>query len=373
MDWKRYITTRFWTRSPTASDPVLVSAPEARPPEPEALEAGLAPLTLWLERTPNEGEDALPVAAQLSEDPTAMLLGVFDGLGGAGGTVATLDNGESHSHAYLASRLVRQACLDYFTEGVPHPDGDIPALVKGLKIQLDNALQVGVAGTAQQGFKLRGTLVQQLPTTLALAYARTNGEGVAETLVVWAGDSRVYQLSPTVGLVQLTVDDLQTPGDAFDNLTNDSPMSNYASATRPFRLNYRVVEIAAPCLLLAATDGCFDYLPTPMHWEYLLLRSLVRVNTVAEWGRELERRLAEVAGDDVSLALFGLGFDSLGDLKLIMARRFAAVKRDYILPLHDALADSQETRRRQRALARTLWAEYKMRYEWDDPLIRQEA
>lgn len=361
-------------------------------PEPEGFADGPVYLTLWLEKTSGEGEDAPPLLELLGEDRSEILMGVFDGLGGAGAMAVTLSNGESQSNAYLASRLVRQVCRDYFTGRSFRVDDDMATLVKELKTQLENALRAGIEGAVQQGSKLRGTLVHQLPTTLALAYARANSAGTVQTLVTWAGDSRIYCLDPRGGLVQLTVDDLQTPGDAFANLTNDSPMSNFASASRTFRLNYRAGEVAMPCILLAATDGCFDYLPTPMHWEYLLLYTLVRANTTAEWRRELEQRLTEVAGDDVSLVLVGMGFNSFGELKLALAGRFAAMKRDYMMPLHAAPAEIkgrgdgpqsqasslasdglQEARRQERALGHALWAEYKPGYEWDGPPIEQEA
>lgn len=363
--------------------------------DPEVLEEGPVCLTLWLEKISGEGEDAPPLMELLGEDRSEMVMGVFDGLGGAGAMAVTLSNGESHSNAYLASRLVRQVCWDYFTGRSLRIDDDMATLVKELKAQLEDALRAGIEGAVQQGSKLRGTLVHQLPTTLALVYTRANGVGRMESLSIWAGDSRVYQLDPQAGLVQLTVDDLQAPGDAFANLTNDSPMSNFASASRAFRLNYRVGEVAMPYVLLAATDGCFDYLPTPMHWEYLLLYTLVRANTSAEWGRELEQRLAEVAGDDVSLVLVGMGYNSFGEMKLALAERFAVMKRDYMMPLHTMPGEGadrggagqlivqsmvgererdrlQEARRQQRALGRELWTQYKAGYEWDGPPVEQE-
>lgn len=398
MDWKRYLTTRFWTRSPTASEPGLEQGPETEwvLAKPERPAEGPVCLSLWLEKISGEGEDAQPLMELSGEDRSGILLGVFDGLGGAGAMSVMLENGERRSHAYLASRLVRQACQDYFA--ARRAGGDAASLVSGLKLQLDVALQSGTERALQQASasRLRGTLVHQLPTTLALAYVRTNSAGTAETLVIWAGDSRIYRLNPGAGLVQLTVDDLQTLGDAFANLTNDSPMSNFVSASRTFILNYRASELAVPCVLLAATDGCFDYLPTPMHWEYLLLYTLVRANTPAEWARELEHRLAEVAGDDVSLALYSLGFESFGELKLALAGRFAAVKRDYVVPLRETMEEIAdyhdevqmpiqamesardlenlfEARRRQRAQARVLWMKYKVGYEWEGPPVEQEG
>ncbi len=344
------------------------------PAEPGALPVRLA---LWLEKIPDEGEDAPPLAESLSNN--VALLGVFDGLGGTGSQMAILPDGEHRSEAYVASRLVGDTCREFFLELSPRIDIDSAGLVRDLKTRLDASLQSG-ARVVKTNSKLRGTMVNRLPTTLALAYVREQRDGVARALVIWSGDSRVYRWGLRAGLAQLTEDDLQVPGDAFDNLTNDSPISNYISASRAYRLNYREVRLSVPCVLLAATDGCYDYLPTPMHWEYLLLATLLRNNTVDEWQQDLAQRLGKVAGDDVSLALIGLGFESLGDLKIALAGRFAALNRNYIVPLQEDIGGDgtgsgthQQRVRRQRTLARALWQQYKLGYEWDGLPIKQEG
>jgi len=338
-------------------------------------------LALWLEKNPGEGEDASPLVEKVAGDDAAILLGAFDGLGGAGAQTVVSPDGTHRSGAYLASRLVREICRDYFDAYELRTDDDPAPFVRDLKAQLDIALQAESGGVARTNSRLRGTLVNQLPTTLALAHVRERRDGTARVLAIWAGDSRVYRLGLRTGLAQLTEDDLQTPGDAFDNLTNDSPMSNYVSASRTYHLNYREVTLALPCVLLAATDGCYDYLPTPMHWEYLLLVTLLRNNTVDEWRRDLAQRLEKVAGDDVSLALIGLGFESLGDLKMALAGRFAVMNRNYIAPYQEELSFingshygvAQERARQQRMIGRALWKQYKLGYEWDGFPIRQEG
>jgi hypothetical protein len=308
------------------------------------------------------------------------LVAVFDGLGGAGAQTVVLPDGELRSEAYVASRLVRETCRNYFSEPSFSIDIDSATLVRGLKKRLDAALQAGGEGVTKTDSRLRGTMVNRLPTTLALALAREQVDGVARVLVIWSGDSRVYRLGLRAGLAQLTEDDLQVPGDAFANLTNDSPMSNYVTAGRAYWLNYREVRLGLPCVLLAATDGCYDYLPAPMHWEYLLLATLLRNNTVEDWQRDLAQRLGKVAGDDVSLALIALGFESLGSLKMALARRFAMLNRSYIAPLQERAGgdgngsgDQQERIRRQRALGRSLWQQYKLGYEWDGLPIEKEG
>ena len=84
----------------------------------------------------------------------------------------------------------------------------------------------------------------------------------------WAGDSRAYVFDPD-GARQLSTDDLRDPGDALANLRHDSVVSNAMSADTEFHVSYRRVELQAPFLLVCATDGCFGYVPTPMHFEHL--------------------------------------------------------------------------------------------------------
>ena len=112
--------------------------------------------------------------------------------------------------------------------------------------------------------------------------------------VFWAGDSRAYVL-PADGARQLSTDDLRDPSDAMANLRRDSVVSNAMSADTDFHVNYRRVELKAPFLLVCATDGCFGYVPTPMHFEHLRARARCRRPAASRPGparcrREIVRR-----------------------------------------------------------------------------------
>ena len=93
------------------------------------------------------------------------------------------------------------------------------------------------------------------------------------------------------------------------NLTDDSVMSNCISADTEFHINHRQVELWAPFLLLCATDGCFAYVRSPMHFEHLLLSTLGGARDTGAWGRALEEAVTAVSGDDAALTLLGLGAD----------------------------------------------------------------
>ena len=56
-----------------------------------------------LAKIPNQGEDSDPI---LRDGPDLGLIGVFDGMGGAGGTVYETPDGP-RTGAYLASRVAR--------------------------------------------------------------------------------------------------------------------------------------------------------------------------------------------------------------------------------------------------------------------------
>ena len=105
--------------------------------------------------------------------------------------------------------------------------------------------------------------------------------------VFWAGDSRAYVVTAD-GVAQLTTDDLRDPGDALANLRRDSVVSNAMSADTDFHVSYRRVSCDAPFLLVGATDGCFGYVPTPMHFEHLLLRALAGARSTQAWSTALQ-------------------------------------------------------------------------------------
>jgi len=84
------------------------------------------------------------------------------------------------------------------------------------------------------------------------------------------------------------------------NLRSDSVVSNAMSADTEFHVNYRRVQLQAPFFLLCATDGCFGYLPTPMHFERLVLSPLTEARTVDAWSRAIQTEVAGVTGDDAA-------------------------------------------------------------------------
>jgi hypothetical protein len=201
------------------------------------------------------------------------------------------------------------------------------------------------------GSALRSTLFRRLPTTAAIAVARPTATAVRTTLL-WAGDSRCYALSPTSGLQQLTRDHLATPSDALANLTTDSSISNCISADAPFVIATTECLIPTPTIILAATDGCFGYVTSPMHFEALLLSALVAARSCDDWRDRLRTAITTVAGDDASLSAVAIGWPSYSALRRAFVERLQFVRSTHLAPI-DADAGQRGA----------LWQMYRETYE----------
>jgi serine/threonine protein phosphatase PrpC len=338
-------------------------------PGPDSL-AALGPtisFTFNLGKIPDQGEDSDPI---LRDGPNLGLLGVFDGMGGAGGTVYETPEGR-RTGAYLASRIARdvveQRMLDLL-EPDWHLNGK--AAARNLQHAVQQALKQRLQELNPAPSSLRSRLIRALPTTMALvALQRTQPGGPTWAgHVFWAGDSRAYVFESR-GASQLSTDDLRDPGDALANLRRDSVVSNALSADTEFHINYRRVELRSPFLVVCATDGCFGYVRTPMHFEYLVLSHLLEARNTEAWSSALQAEIAAVTGDDAAMSTLGVGAD-LKEFQKLFAPRVGELASDFIEPL-DELSDAvtraeQELRAlqsRQLDEMTERWNRYKSEYE----------
>lgn len=320
-----------------------------------------------LAKVPDHGEDSDPI---LRDGPDLGLAAVFDGMGGAGGTVYETDDGP-RSGAYLASRIARRVVEQHLLD-LLSPERPLPGASTAVELHdaVTAALQEALAGLHAPASRLRSRLIRALPTTMALgAMQRAEPDGTTWSCqVLWAGDSRVYALTAT-GLQQLSSDDLRDPGDAMANLQHDSVISNALSADTEFVINHRRVALESPFILICATDGCFGYLRTPMHFEALLLDTLAAATSEQDWSTRLQDAISEVTGDDASLAAIGVGGD-LSAMQQLLAPRLREVTEQYTTPI-DALAEevaraeaalTELQRRRSDDTARR-WQRYRVGYD----------
>jgi hypothetical protein len=352
---------------PTGAEPPRV---ESAPPPTEApVDSGpVLTFKFNLEKIAGQGEDADPI---LRDGRELGLVAVFDGMGGAGGTVYQTSDGP-RTGAYLASRLSRDvveqrmvALLD------PKWNLDGAAAAADLQRSVQAALRARLVELDAPASGLRSRLLRALPTTMALAALQRrepSGDRWA-CHVLWAGDSRVYVFQPGPGAQQLTVDDIRDRGDAMANLREDSVVSNAMSADTEFVVHHRKIELIAPFLVIAATDGCFGYLPSPMHFEHLVLAALRDAPDTDSWSAAVQAAISAVTGDDAAMATLGVGTNHVGFQKLF-AQRTTELEQRWVTPLdeldvslrqHERKLEQLRTAQRERQAQ--LWATYKPGYE----------
>jgi hypothetical protein len=321
-----------------------------------------------LEKVPGQGEDSDPIVRHGRE---LGLVGVFDGMGGAGGTVYETPQGR-RTGAYLASRVARDVVEERMLALLdPEWNLDGPAAARDLTRSVKRALADKLAGLNAPTSGLRSRLLRALPTTMAVMalQRREPRTGRWAGHVFWSGDSRVYLFDPATGAHQLTRDDLRDRGDALVNLRQDSVVSNAMSADTDFVVHHHQVELTAPFLAVAATDGCFGYVRTPIHFEHLVLAALRDSTDWRSWSRLLQQRITAITGDDAAMAVLGVGADH-EEFRQSFATRTAEIEQRCIVPL-DALETEvgraeqavAEARRRHAQVQTSLWAAYKTGYE----------
>ena len=320
-----------------------------------------------LAKIDDHGEDSDPI---LRDGPDLGLLAVFDGMGGAGGTVYDTEDGP-RSGAYLASRIARDVVEQRMLQ-ILVPDWNLKgeAAATDLRRSVQEALQERLTALKPPKSGLRSRLLRALPTTMAAIALQRSHRRSSEWLchVFWSGDSRAYVFEPD-GARQLMTDDLRDPSDALTNLRRDSVVSNAMSADTEFHVSYRQVKLEAPFLLVCATDGCFGYLPTPMHFEHLVLSPLTSARTVTGWSDAIQHGISAVTGDDAAMAVVAVGAD-LAALRSLYAPRVAQLEDQFTGPLDDlsrslqrAEDELQLLRQRQLDETQQLWEVYRPGYE----------
>ena len=318
-------------------------------------------------KVPGQGEDSDPI---LRGGRDLALLGVFDGMGGAGGTVYETSEGP-RTGAYLASRIARDVVEQRMVERLdPQWRLDGPATAVDLRDAVKQALEERLRELDAPKSGLRSKLLRALPTTMALValQRRSSGSDRWAAHVFWAGDSRAYVLEPD-GARQLSTDDLRDPGDAMANLRHDSVVGNAMSADTDFHISHRRVELRAPFIVLCATDGCFGYVRSPMHFEHLLLSHLLSATDATSWSAAVQADVAAVAGDDAAMSTLAIGAD-LETLQAVYRDRAEHLRKQHIRPIDEAMdavaqaeAALEEARRREADAIGEAWLAYKPSYE----------
>jgi serine/threonine protein phosphatase PrpC len=343
---------------------------------------------VYREATPENGEDAQPLVT--CGHNGAIALGVFDGMGGAGGARYVF-RGVERKGAYLASRMARQVAARVAAELLSQPAPDITTtkatsdeFARNLDEQLRVEFSLAAAELDGEQSKLRSSLVRLLPTTAAIALIWPSPQHAGDApnpphlvTAAWAGDSRIYLLDPTYGLAQLSRDDTRVETDALASLISDPPIDNCISASQQIRVNTHASQFREPTFVIAASDGCFGYFPTPAHFEFELLDTLQNAASLNDWQRLLLQRFDDVARDDASLAIAMVDFHTFLRAQDAFRTRWSYVEREFVTPyrerqretaaaerkLSDAKAHRDTLVEAQASRAKELWEKYRTGYE----------
>lgn len=268
-------------------------------------------ISIYTEKKVEHGEDAPPL---LVEKESSFAVGVFDGMGGAGAANCDSAYGENFSKAYVASRIVKETVQAFLIENLGLKTFSAEKLKNTILERLNKEQELF---PPRNKSILRSKLVREYPTTLAIVTLQEN-EKTYQVDSYWAGDSHCY-LWTKDGFFQISKDDLEENNDPMENLHNDSPISNCICADRDFTIHHNPIQIEKePTIILCATDGCFGYYQTPMHFEYVLKSCLQKAKNKKEWEQLVTDEVLKVTGDDCSLSLIARGYSSFEELKKSM-------------------------------------------------------
>ena len=287
----------------------------------------------------NLSEDAEPFFLSFSESlQHRVLIGVFDGMGGAGAAKVE-SSANSYSEAFIASRLLRSHLLNHGKKGtadalVTRKQRAVSSQVfsitmKEFLVKTMKYFEIGTSGTN----RIRGTLTKTLPSTLACAeiLIRKNYQGHLQTKIypMWAGDSRVWVMTPQSGLQQITRDDVDLV-DPLEQLRQDPPMNNVVSASVDFLIREHHVELSGPCLVIAATDGVCGYVRSPGEVELIVLRALKTAHFEKKpLSETLFDSFTQLANDDASCVITSIGFEDLSSVNKAFENRLHIVEDRY--------------------------------------------
>lgn len=310
-----------------------------------------------IEKREGHGEDSSPLS--ITKD-NFCAVGVFDGMGGSGAAICKSKFGDNHTKAYVASRIILEAVNNYIENAKDVRDINSD----GIRFTARGCLEQEKSDYPTKASGLRSKLVRDYPTTLAITTALQNEDGTHTVNSYWAGDSRNYLWTPE-GFYQISKDDLDTELDPLENLRNDGALSNCICADREFIINNKSITVEGKFVILSATDGCFNYFATPMHFNDVLVTGLKLSDNVEEWEGFCKSEITAVTGDDVSLSLIAVGFEDFKDIKESLSSS-PVVKIEEIKKAQDELKSlSKQIEDNKNSLENLIqegWDEYKTSY-----------
>ena len=297
------------------------------------------------DKVKDHGEDSYLIGFR----ENAGVCAVFDGFGGSGSCQYKEYGGKTG--AYIASRAVSEELYNWFL--VFSEDRDRLSSSK-LATELHERIDKSLSAFQDSGkikSPQKSSMTGDFSTTLSMLVFRSDEQGSISANVIWAGDSRSYWMDGG-GLHQLTLDDT-CQQDAYQALYKDDAMSNLISASDPYSFSEYILDGLTRGIAFSATDGCFGSLQSPMHFEYLILDSMLGAESISEVEKNLHERLMKIAGDDFTLTGAIFGFKNFEQMKTYYRKRYKVLFPKYIEHFRESGKDQR--------LA--LWNEYRVGYE----------
>ena len=282
-------------------------------------------LTIYTEKIVNKGEDAKPLLTQL--DDNDYMISVFDGLGGAGGSNITSSKDVVNTHAYFGSRILR----DCFVQLSNAKNKKVITDKELLKQYIIDFMNDDLVNFSQKDVKMLSKKPTKLPTTF-VASLINQSKADLKLDVLWAGDSRCFSMMPGQSITTLTKDDTKDSDDDPLNLKMDSPMINYVNAEGNFYINQNKIKLTGKNILIVATDGCFGYFPSPIHFEYSLLKSLSESTSIEAWQKKISQDIKNITKDDATMSLIAFGWDNFLEIKDDFEKDYINLKNNFIEP-----------------------------------------
>lgn len=275
-------------------------------------------LYFCIEKRKDNGEDSLTFNFDNSGNG---YMAVFDGSGGAGSEIHKgLSNRKS---AYIASRVCSYI-FDDISRNINvnvNPDYVRDCIYNGL-ISVNEKFPMNDS---------KSSIIDVLPTTISAAIIKNNLSGI-DIDFLWAGDSRGYIIDER-GLAQVTYDDVDSK-DSYYNIFDDSIMNNriHGNFNKPkFELHQSKISIKSKAIVFCASDGCYDYLNSPMVFEFFLISMLIMSNSFEEAKEKMCELLKEKSGDDHTIAMAFYGFNDYSEVVSFLKDRFEFLnsEKDY--------------------------------------------
>ena len=291
-------------------------------------------------------EDAFPYS-----DNDAII--VCDGLGGTGASPCTRkSDGTERSEAFFASRIVSAGIIEFLSSNPQFLKQDMP--IQTIAIEIKNAIEreLSTKALAEKYDYKAG----RFKTTLAVAtFYEKKGTQELGINVFWAGDSRVFLLDAD-GLHQLSRDDSMEDFDAFVN--KDCGMTNTISPSG-FKINYAQYKVKSPCIVFACSDGCFDYVDSPLAVELYIIEALYfakqNINDRVLFSQKMDEYIRRYnSGDDRTIAgcIFVKDELSLETLYSSLEQRHTMIRPDKEKLEQNSIAASDFSNANSRELTR---------------------